>query len=149
MAGPEDIYHALILAHSREPRNMGPLPDADRAAARDNPLCGDRCRVAVKLAGETIADVRFEGVGCAISLASASMMTERARGTTPDQVAALFRIFDGMLGGATSNSELSLADLGDLAAFAAVAKLPVRAKCARLPWQALLAALHRGEPIPE
>ena len=141
MAGPEDIYHALILAHSREPRNMGPLPDADGAAARDNPLCGDRCQVAIKLAGDTIADVRFEGVGCAISLASASMMTERAKGCTGDQVAALFRIFDGMLGGATSNSE---PDLGDLAAFAAVARLPVRAKCARLPWQALLAALHRA-----
>jgi nitrogen fixation NifU-like protein len=139
MPGPEDIYHGLILDHSRHPRNTGAVVDADRAATEDNPLCGDRCSVSLRLAGDRIADVRFEGVGCAISIASASMMTERAKGLTHAEVVALFDVLEQVLRGRPAPPE---PPLGDLAAFAAVSRLPVRAKCARLPWQAVLAALH-------
>jgi nitrogen fixation NifU-like protein len=142
MAGAEDIYQRLVLEHSRAPRNRGPLEGADAAASRDNPLCGDAFTVSLALGGEVgdggarrIAAVRFEGVGCAISVASASMMTAAVEGRTLDEARAIFASFDRLVSGEPQPA------LGDLDAFAAVARLPVRAKCARLPWQALLDAL--------
>lgn len=132
-----DVYHRLVLEHSRHPRNFGVLEGAERAAGRDNPLCGDRVAVSLVLGGGTrVADVRFEGVGCAISMAAASMMTESIKGLTRAEAEALAARFERLLAG-----EAPKVSLGDLDAFAAVARFPVRARCARLPWQALLAAL--------
>ena len=82
MSDLRDLYQEVILDHNKRPRNFGPLPGADRQADGHNPLCGDRLHLAVRLEGDTIADVRFEGSGCAISKASASLMTERVKGAT-------------------------------------------------------------------
>jgi nitrogen fixation NifU-like protein len=137
MGAADDVYQQLLLDHSKSPRNRGALAHPTGAASRDNPLCGDSFTVAVEVAPDgRVADVRFEGRGCAISVASASMMTERARGLSPPEVEALFQRFDRLVAG-----EAPPAPMGDLAAFAGVARFPVRGKCARLPWQALLAAL--------
>jgi nitrogen fixation NifU-like protein len=152
MAGAEDIYQRLILEHSRAPRNRGPLEGADAAASRDNPLCGDAFTVSLALGdgggggARRIAAVRFEGVGCAISVASASMMTAAVEGRTPDEARAIFARFDHLVSG-EPQPDIDM-DLGELDAFAAVARLPVRAKCARLPWQALLDALAAAPPPP-
>ena len=133
----EDLYNSLMLEHSRSPRNFGPLPGATRTARGDNPFCGDHVTVALVLADGQIVDLRFEGTACAVSTASASMMTDRLKGRTAAEAEALYRRFEGMLGGAEEPPR----DLGDLAAFAAVRRFPVRLKCARLPWRTLLAAL--------
>jgi nitrogen fixation NifU-like protein len=140
MAGAEDLYQRLILEHSRAPRNFGPLAGAGARATRDNPLCGDAYTVSVTLGGDgRITGVAFEGTGCAISMASASMMTVQVQGRTPEEAREIFQRFDRLVAGQPQQ------EMGDLDAFAAVARLPVRAKCARLPWQALLDALA---PIP-
>jgi nitrogen fixation protein NifU and related proteins len=135
-----DVYQSLILDHSRRPRNFGIVDGAGHTARGDNPFCGDAFTVSLKLAANRIVEVAFDGAGCAISMASASMMTVGVKGLTHPQTEALYRSFDRLLGGASA-SELKL---GDLSAFAAVSRLPVRIKCARLPWSTLLAALEGG-----
>jgi nitrogen fixation NifU-like protein len=139
MSDAEDLYQHLILDHSRHPRNTGPLPSANRTASRDNPLCGDRCSVALELDGDRLAAVRFDGSGCAISMASASMMTVAVDGRTRADAASLAAAFDRVVSGAPADSRAG--PMGDLQAFATVARYPVRVRCARLPWQALLEAL--------
>jgi nitrogen fixation NifU-like protein len=138
MSALDDLYQDAILDHSQHPRNFGPLPGADRSASADNPFCGDRVTVALALAGERVADARFEGAGCAIAMASASMLTEAIKTRTRAEIETLARAFEAFLAGAAPDP----AALGELAAFAAVARYPVRAKCARLAWQALAAALE-------
>jgi nitrogen fixation NifU-like protein len=133
----EDVYQSLILDHSRRPRNFGAPPGATQSARGDNPFCGDRVTVFLVRSGDRIADVGFEGVGCAISMASASMMTTHLKGLTPAETETLCRRFEDLLDGAAHEND----ELGDLSAFAAVSRFPVRVKCARLPWQTLLAAL--------
>jgi nitrogen fixation NifU-like protein len=135
--GLEDVYQRLILEHSRRPQNFGVLPGAKHTAHGDNPFCGDAFTVAVSLMAGCITEIAFHGAGCAISTASASMMTAHTKGLTRAGTEALYRSFDSLLTGAPP-SELQL---GDLSAFAAVSRLPVRIKCARLPWLTLLAAL--------
>jgi nitrogen fixation NifU-like protein len=136
-SGLEDVYQDLILDHSRRPRNFGAPAGATHSARGDNPFCGDRVTVFLVRSADRIADVGFEGAGCAISMASASMMTTRMKGLTAEQAADLCRQFEDLLGDAALQDH----ELGDLSAFAAVSRFPVRIKCARLPWQTLLAAL--------
>ena len=132
-----DLYQAVILDHNRRPRNYGDLPDADRRAEGRNPLCGDQVTVFVKLDGDRLADVRFVGQGCAISKASASLMTAAVVGKSLAEADGLFeRVHDMMTGKAAGDG------LGALAALAGVSRFPVRVKCASLAWHALRTALH-------
>lgn len=136
-ASAEDLYQGLILDHSRQPRNTGALPGATHVARGDNPFCGDRLTVHASEADGRIREVRFEGAGCAISMACASMMTVAAQGKTRAELEALRESFERLLDG----EDAAGGALGDLAAFVAVRAFPVRKKCARLPWQTLAAAL--------
>jgi len=138
-ADADELYQRVVLAHAQQPRNQGPLPGATHQARGDNPFCGDRWLVSLVLDGDQIRAARYQGAGCAISTAAASMMTEAVRGRTRAEVEELSRAFERLVsagGGGGGESEL-----GDLAAFAGVRRYPVRVKCARLPWQTLLAAL--------
>jgi nitrogen fixation NifU-like protein len=132
-----DLYRDVIVDHNRNPRNRGRLPGASRHAAGDNPLCGDRLRLDVDLEGDVIRDLRFEGSGCAISTASASLMSEAVKGRTRAEAAALFDAVHSMLTGGGGDA----ARLGKLAALAGVAVFPARVKCASLCWHTLNAAL--------
>jgi nitrogen fixation NifU-like protein len=132
-----ELYQELVLDHYRKPRNFGTIEDANRAAHGDNPLCGDRLALQLKLRGDTLEDVRFRGSGCAISTASASMMTEAVKGRTRAEVEALFQRFHRRVTGQGDGG-----DLGKLEAFAGVSEFPVRVKCATLAWHTLRAALE-------
>jgi nitrogen fixation protein NifU and related proteins len=132
-----DLYRDVIVDHNRSPRNRGRLPAATHHAEGDNPLCGDRLRLDVEVAGNVIRDLRFEGSGCAISTASASLMSEAVKGRTRAETAELFSAVHRMLTGETSDS----ARLGKLAALAGVRAFPARVKCASLCWHTLSAAL--------
>ena len=132
-----DLYRDVIVDHNRSPRNRGRLPQASRHAQGDNPLCGDRLRLDVDLDGDVVRDLRFEGSGCAISTASASLMSEAVKGRTRTEVAALFDAVHAMLTGGGGDA----ARLGKLAALAGVAEFPARVKCASLCWHTLNAAL--------
>lgn len=146
MSDLRDLYQELIVDHNRRPRNFGPLEDADRRAEGHNPLCGDRVTVYVKLDGERIADVRFEGAGCAISTASASLMTLAIKGKTVAEAEALFADFHGLVTGHDEQPD-ALERLGKLAVLAGVREFPSRVKCATLAWHTLNNGLH-GEQAP-
>jgi nitrogen fixation protein NifU and related proteins len=129
------LYQEMILDHYRRPRNKGTLPDADASVEMRNPNCGDVIHLQVKFSGESMVDVRFSGGGCAISQASASMMTQIVAGKSPSEVDAIRNRFrDLMLGEATAATD---ARLGSLRVLAGVSRLPVRVKCALLAWNAL------------
>jgi len=136
-----DLYRDVILDHNRSPRNFGPLADADAIAEGFNPLCGDRLTLRVKLAGDTITDIRFEGQGCAISTASASLMTEAVKGGTRSDALALFARVHELL----TDDEASAEELGKLAALSGVREFPARVKCASLCWHTLASALRPRE----
>jgi nitrogen fixation NifU-like protein len=140
MSDLSDLYQEVILDHNRRPRNYGVLADADRAAKGHNPLCGDRLTVFLKIADDRIVDIRFEGSGCAISKASASLMTDAVKGQCTADVLRTFERFQAMV---TSPLETDQGDasLGKLEALAGVREFPVRIKCASLPWHTLKAAL--------
>lgn len=133
-----DLYREVILDHNRSPRNFGELEDADRVVEGVNPLCGDKMTLYVKLDGDKIADVRFEGTGCAISVASSSLMTERVKGSTTSETLALFDEVRAML---TDSTIEPGEHMEKLAALAGVREYPSRVKCASLAWHALKAAL--------
>lgn len=133
-----DLYQEIILEHSKKPKNAGVLEEATGSAQGNNPLCGDRVTVYVKLDGENIADARFDARGCAISVASASMMTEMLKGRTVAEAQAAFDRFHRQL---TSDEAPTLADDDELAALMGVRDFPTRVKCATLPWHTLRAAL--------
>jgi nitrogen fixation NifU-like protein len=135
------LYQSLILDHNRSPRNHREMPDADRSAEGRNPMCGDQVTVWVRVDGDRVADVSFLGRGCAISQASASLMTTMVKGKTRDEARVLAERFREMVMGGSSDAE----SLGRLAAFAGVARFPARVKCASLAWHALVAALASGE----
>ncbi len=139
MADLRDLYQELIIDHGRRPRNFGPLPQANRRADGFNPLCGDRLTVYLRMAGGVIADARFEGIGCAISTASASLMTEALKGKTVAEAEALFAGFHALV---TGVAPPAVATLGKLTALAGVREFPARVKCATLAWHTLEAALH-------
>jgi nitrogen fixation protein NifU and related proteins len=136
-----DLYRDVILDHNAKPRNFGRLEPADAHAEGHNPLCGDRLTVSLRLAGDRIEDVRFEGKGCAISTASASLMTEAVKGKDRAAVAELFARVHGLL---TREDAPAGPDLGKLAALSGVREFPVRVKCASLCWHTLNAALDRS-----
>jgi nitrogen fixation NifU-like protein len=135
-----DLYQEVILDHGKRPRNFGELPGANRHAEGYNPLCGDRETVFVKVKGDRLDDIRFTGAGCAISTASASMMTESLKGRTRAEADALFARFHDLITG-ESKAAPGGPELGKLEVFSGVREYPVRIKCATLPWHTLKAAL--------
>jgi nitrogen fixation NifU-like protein len=137
-----ELYQQVILDHNKRPRNRGPLPTANRVAHGDNPSCGDQCSVYVLLEGDRIADIHFDGSGCAISQASASLMTTQLKGKTTPEAEKLFAEFHDIVTTGQAPEEIS-----DLGAFAGVHTFPARIKCATLGWHAALNALH-GDPAP-
>ncbi len=137
MSGLAELYQEVILDHNRRPRNFRPIAGATCKEGY-NPLCGDRLKVYVTVADDRIADVAFEGSGCAISKASASLMTEALKGRTLDEARALFDAFQGMV---TSPLGSELPALGKLEALAGVREFPARVKCASLAWHTVRAAL--------
>ena len=132
-----ELYQEMILDHGKRPRNFRAQENAESAAGH-NPLCGDRVTVYVRSAGGTIEDISFQGSGCAISTASASIMTEALRGKTVDEAQALFKRFHDLLA-----AEGDDAGIGKLAVFKGVRAFPMRVKCATLAWHTLRAALDR------
>jgi len=135
-----DLYQELILDHNRKPRNFGPLADANRSARGVNPLCGDKVAVHLRVEDGRVAGVSFEGTGCAISIASASVMTESLKERSCDDAKELFERFHQMV--ATDNGGgIDGPGLGKLEAFAGVRDYPARVKCATLAWHTLCAAL--------
>jgi nitrogen fixation protein NifU and related proteins len=142
-----DLYQQVILDHNRKPRNFRKLPSPTQAAEGYNPLCGDRVAVEVELEAGVIRDVAFQGSGCAISRASASLMTAELKGRTVADAEAAFDRFRAMLTREEAADEAS-ASLGKLAVFAGVREFPSRIKCATLPWHTLHAALAgQTEPV--
>ena len=142
-----ELYQQLIVDHNRSPRNFRELSDADRTAEGDNPLCGDRIRLFLRMQGDRIAEAAFQGSGCAISKASASLMTQAVQGKTVMEAEDLFRAFHAMVT-APLDTPPNTAALGKLAAFAGVRGFPARVKCANLAWHALRAALGASqEPV--
>ena len=141
-----DLYQEVILDHNKKPRNFGLLESATHQADGHNPLCGDQLRVSVTLDDDRVADVRFEGSGCAISTASASLMTESIKGKTRQEAERLFDGFHELLTGDPSRLDEASAELGKLAVFQGVREFPVRVKCATLSWHTLKAALEGGKP---
>lgn len=142
MSELQALYQEVLLDHYRQPRNFGPLPGATHHAEGHNPLCGDRVEVDVRMADDRLAAVGFQGSGCAISTASASLMTEAVQGLRREEFAALFAAFrDAVTGTAPADEER----LGKLAALAGVREFPMRVKCATLAWHTLQAALAGGE----
>ena len=146
MTDLQDLYQELILDHGRRPRNFKPLEGATRSAEGYNPLCGDKVKVYVKMDGDIIKDISFEGAGCAISTASASIMTETLKGKTRAEAEELFQTFHDLVTG--QKAQLDAPELGKLAVFSGVSEFPIRVKCATLSWHTLRAALNgAGEVI--
>lgn len=150
MSDLSELYQEIILDHNRAPRNFGELAQANRHADGNNPLCGDQVSVTLLVDGDTIVDAAFKGRGCAISTASASLMTEMVKGKTVAEAEALFARFHRLLTGdageaAQTESDLLEGELGKLAALAGVRDYPSRVKCATLAWHTLEAALTETE----
>ena len=137
-----ELYREVILDHNKNPRNFGRLDPHDAEAQGHNPLCGDRLTITLVRDGDRIGDLRFEGNGCAISMASASMMTEAVKGKDRAAAAALADRIHALLTQDGASSE----GLGKLAALSGVREFPARVKCASLCWHTLNAALARSEP---
>jgi nitrogen fixation NifU-like protein len=137
------LYQDVILEHNRSPRNFRRMDDADSHAEGRNPLCGDQLTVWLKLSGDRVSDVSFEGSGCAISKASASLMTAAVKGKSRAEIDRLFRQFHDVVTGNSAPQDESRRELGKLAVFSGIASFPVRVKCATLSWHALRAALER------
>lgn len=141
MSELNDLYQEVILDHSRHPHNFGPLTDANRHAEGYNPLCGDQISVHLKMEGDRIADVHFEGNGCAISKSSASVMTDVVKGKAAADVQHLFTQFHNMVTGKPE----TLDDASEkLAVFSGVSEFPTRVKCAVLAWHTLKSALEKS-----
>ncbi len=138
-----ELYQEVILDHNRHPRNRGKIEEPTGFAEGHNPLCGDNIKVYLQTAGDRVEEVRFEGSGCAISTASASLMTEAIKGKTLAEVEAVFREFQSMV--TETGEAVEHPELGDLEVFGGVREYPVRIKCATLPWHTLKAALQGEE----
>lgn len=143
MGGLRELYQQLIVDHSKHPRNCRVIEGADLSAEGDNPLCGDHVTLFVKLDGDKVADISFQGNGCAISTASASLLTEAVKGKSRAEAERLFAGFHDMVTGRGGGAEL-----GKLSVFAGVSEFPVRVKCATLVWHTMRAALRgKDEPV--
>jgi nitrogen fixation NifU-like protein len=146
MSDLRELYQQVILDHNKNPRNFHEMPDATNRVDGYNPLCGDHYTVFLKTDGDTIRDVSFTGNGCAISKASASVMSSTVKGKSKDEADQLFETFHRLVTG--DQSGLSAADLGRLAAFSGVSEFPARVKCATLAWHTLRSALEgRDEKV--
>jgi nitrogen fixation protein NifU and related proteins len=143
MSSVTELYQNVILEHNRSPRNYRVMEDADRQAEGNNPLCGDQLTVWLKLDGDVISDVAFQGLGCAISRASASLMTAAVKGKSRGEIEKLFERFHHLVTGQSSPADTET--LGKLAVFSGVSGYPTRVKCASLPWHTLKAALEGAE----
>lgn len=147
MSDLRELYQELILDHNKKPRNYRRIENANHKAEGFNPLCGDRLTLYADLDGDKIRDISFEGSGCAISKASASLMTEAIKGKTPTQAKVLFEKFHHMVTTPVGES-VETSDLGKLEAFAGVREFPARVKCASLAWHTLRAALdEQKDPV--
>lgn len=145
MSDLQELYQSVILDHNRKPRNFGPLDDASGSAEGKNPLCGDQVEVAVRLDGDTLSAVKFTGSGCAISKASASLMTAAVTGKSRAEVDVLFERFHALVTGRLAEAEITKEALGQLVVFSSVSRFPIRVKCASLAWHTLRAALENGD----
>lgn len=144
MSNLSDLYQEVILDHNKRPRNFHRLEGASHHAEGYNPLCGDSLSLYVQVDGDTIADISFQGSGCAISKASASLMTDALKGRSVEEARGLFERFHRMV---TTAPDVAVEDLGKLSVFAGVREFPVRVKCASLAWHTLKAALAREEKV--
>ncbi len=147
MSDLSDLYQEVILDHNRRPRNFGVLEDADHQSEGFNPLCGDRVSVYVKLKESVVDQISFRGSGCAISMASASIMTESLKGRKLEEVEALFERFHQLVTGNLDSQDFSEQDLGKLVVFGGISRYPVRVKCATLTWHTLRAALEKRNQV--
>ncbi len=139
-----ELYQQVILDHSKSPRNFHKLENASHTAQGHNPLCGDHYTIYARMEGEVVKDISFQGSGCAISKASASILTDTLKGKTKTEVKALFDKVHEMV----TSGKVNDGDIGKLAVFAGVHKFPARVKCAILPWHAVVAAVEgRQEPV--
>ena len=143
MSDLRDLYQEVIIDHSRRPRNFGPLAQHNHRAEGFNPLCGDKLTLYLKVSDGIIEDASFEGTGCAISTASASLMTEALKGKSEAQTEALFSAFHALVTGAAKAPEA--VPLGKLEVLSGVQEFPARIKCATLAWHTLHAAMHDQE----
>jgi len=146
MSELNELYQDTILEHNKNPRNFREIEDASKRAWGNNPLCGDALQVFVAMDGDTITDVAFEGSGCAISKASASMMTQAIKGRSSSEAEELFSEFTKMVRG-EMDEEAEENNLGRLKIFSGVREFPARVKCASLSWHTLHAALHGDESV--
>ena len=144
MSELSELYQQVILDHNKKPRNFRKLEHANHSAEGFNPLCGDHLTVYLDLEGDAVKEVAFEGSGCAISKAAASMMTQAVKGKSREQAEQLFNEFHSMVTGELDEEKEANA-LGNLKIFAGVRDFPVRVKCATLPWHTLHAALHNKD----
>ncbi|HLH01948.1 MAG TPA: SUF system NifU family Fe-S cluster assembly protein [Bryobacteraceae bacterium] len=138
MSTLSDLYQETIVDHSKRPRNRGTLAHATHSAEGHNPLCGDRLTLQLEIDNGRVANVAFQGQGCAISTASASLMTDAVKGKTPEEAEQIFAKFHSLL----TEDKLPAPDLGKLAVFSGVREYPMRVKCATLAWHTLHAALQ-------
>jgi nitrogen fixation NifU-like protein len=145
MARLNALYQDLILDHNRAPQNYRPMENANRRVEGNNPLCGDRLTIWLRMEDGIIADATFQGLGCAISMASASLMTGAIKGKTRAQAEALFERFLGMI--TDSGEPVEPDSLGKLAVFSGVSEFPIKVKCASLSWHAMKAALHQSDAV--
>jgi nitrogen fixation protein NifU and related proteins len=144
MSELSELYQQVILDHNKKPRNFRKLETANHTAEGYNPLCGDQLTIYMNLEDDRVTDVGFEGSGCAISKASASMMTQAVKGKSKEQAEALFKEFHSMVTGEL-DQENEENTLGNLKIFAGVREFPVRVKCATLPWHTMHAALNKED----
>lgn len=141
MSDLRELYQAVILDHHKRPHNYRVIEPADAHAEGHNPLCGDKVTIYLKLDGDRVTDVSFQGQGCAISQASASMMTDALKGKSREEIDRLFRLFHDLI---TAPEPPSDEGLGKLAVFSGVREFPLRAKCATLPWHTFKSAIDRS-----
>ena len=146
MSELSELYQQVILDHNKKPRNFRKLENPDRSAEGYNPLCGDQLTVYVNLTDDSVREIAFEGSGCAISKAAASMMTQAVKGKSKEQIDELFKEFHSMVTGEL-DEETDENHLGNLKIFAGVREFPVRVKCATLPWHTMHAALHNQDRV--
>jgi nitrogen fixation NifU-like protein len=144
MSELRELYQEVILDHSKRPRNRRAMENASHYAVGHNPLCGDRATVFLHVEGDVVTDVSFEGSGCSISTASASMMTDAIKGRTVAEAKALFERFHELVTSDPGRAAQVAPELGKLAAFQGVHEFPVRVKCASLAWHTMKAALEGG-----
>lgn len=148
MSDLRELYQETIIGHAKSPRNFGKLLTANRKIEGYNPLCGDRLTLYLDVADDKVRDLKFEGSGCAISTASASLMTETIKGRKLDDALQLIESFHTLVTGPMEDAEKNAAPLGKLAVFAGVCEFPARVKCASLCWHSLKAAIrNEGDSV--